>query len=517
MVRQLPPVRGAPGLPGPSPVPSHRRAPWTLPRPIVGGLALGLLLAGTSAAQDPAFPELPPGAAAGAGTLEPCEIPGARGATRCGVFRVYEDREAMAGRTIDLAFVVLETGEPERRASDGILLLPGGPGQSFTGAVGPISRNLPDGLRRDVVLVDVRGVGRSASLSCDVPYPGGFESRFGSMFPVGHAAACRNALSMRARLDRYTTAASVDDLDELRRWLGYARWNLMGGSYGTRVAQVYMRRHPGAVRTAVLNGVAPVERPLYVHHAALLQRALDRLLAECRADEACGAAYPDLDDRLDRLLARFDEGPFEVELRGHRVPFGSGDLAYALRGLLYARAAELPWLIDRAADGAIQPLAEYYVERTGWVGEADGEAGYHFSVLCAEDIAPLGDDEVAAATRGTFMGDHLIEGYRRVCDLWPHARLPASHWEPLTSEVPTLLLSGGRDPVTPPEGAEAVASRLPNSLHVVVPNGGHGVGGACVDGLIAGLISSGSVDALDPTCVEAAPRTEFRLPGSEGR
>lgn len=483
---------------------SYPFARWTLP----------LLLAAPAAAQDLAFPRLPPDAPAGAGRVQPCHAPDLRGTARCGVFRVYEDRAARAGRTLDVAFVVLDALEPADRADDAIVLLPGGPGQSFTDAAVAISRDMADLRRaRDVVLVDVRGVGRSASLSCTVPYPGGFASRFGTLFPPDHAAACRDALSQRARLDLYTTALSVDDVEDLRRWLGYPAWNLIGTSYGTRVAQVYLRRHPDAVRTVVLNGVAPLAEPLYVQHAALLQRALDRLVAECRADRACGAAYPDLDRRVATLLARFQRGPVEVELPGGRVAFGMGDLAYALRGLLYGRGGDLPLLIHRAAEGDVPPLAEYYVARTAWVGGPGGEAGYHFSVLCAEDIAPLTDEDVARATRGTFMGPHLIESYRRVCRLWPHARLPASHWRPVASDVPTLLLSGGRDPVTPPEAAEAVAAHLSNSLHVVVPNGGHGVGGPCLDGLIARFVETARLDVLDTACVEAAPPTAFRLPG----
>lgn len=295
----------------------------------------------------------------------------------------------------------------------------------------------------------------------------------------------------------------------MRRWLGYPVMNLVGTSYGTRVAQVYMRRHPEAVRTVVLNGVAPVAVPGYVQHAFLLQRALDRLLEECRTDAACAAAYPSLDDDLATLLARFDDGPVPVEVEGGTVPFHRGDLSYALRGLLYGQGAALPMIINDAATGDLSRLARYYIERTDWLPST---GGYHFSVLCPEDIAPLTDDDVDRATRGTFMGDHLIAGYRAACDLWPHADLPASHWEPVTSDVPTLLLSGGRDPVTPPEGAEAVARHLPNSLHVVVPNAGHGVGGPCFMEMMRVLITTDSLEGIDTSCVQTAPPTQFRVP-----
>ncbi len=477
-------------------------------------LPLSFLLVAPAAAGAQAldFPTLPPDASAGEGVTEPCAHPDLRGTARCGVFRVYEDREARSGRTIDLAFVVLDALDPEARVEDAIVLLPGGPGQTFTDAAVRLSGGMPaeQRRRRDVLLVDVRGVGRSGSLGCTADYPGGLESRFGTLFPLDYAAACRDELSARARLDRYTTASSVDDLEDLRRWLGIPALNLAGTSYGTRVAQVYMRRHPEAVRTVVLNGVAPVAEPGYVHHAFLLQRTMDRLLEECRADADCHAAYPALDERLATLFARFEDGPVDVEVDGRTVPFSAGDLSYVLRGLLYGQGASLPMVIDRTATGDLVPLVRYYLERTAWVPDV---GGYHFSVLCAEDIAPVTDDDVAGATRGTFMGDHLIGAYRAVCDLWPHAELPASHWQPVTSDVPTLLLSGGRDPVTPAEGAEAVARHLPNSLHVVVPNGGHGVGGPCIAEMIRVLLETARLDDVDASCVEAAPPTRFRIPG----
>lgn len=468
-------------------------------------VALAFAVGCAATPQDPAFPALAADAPAGTGIVVPCSADGLIGPARCGTFRVWEDRERKQGRTIDLAFVVLEATDAAARTEDAVILLPGGPGETFTDGMVPISRGFRDLRRtRDILLVDVRGVGRSQALDCTVPYPGGFRSRFGTVFPPAHAAACRDSLSRRADLALYTTASSVDDLDELRAWLGYPALNLVGGSYGTRVAQVYMRRHPSAVRTVVLNGVAPIAEPLYVHHARLLQRTLDRLIAECKADEECGRAHPEFAVQVDAVLERFRRGPVEVELGGERVPFALGDLAYALRGLLYGRAAELPALIARAAAGDVQPLAEYYVERTAWVSEPGGSAGYHFSVLCAEDIAPLTDEDVARATAGTFMGAHLIDGYRTVCDLWPYARLPASHWTPVQSDAPTLLLSGSLDPVTPPEGADAVAAHLTNALHVVVPGGGHGVRGPCLERMITTLIETASLDALDLTCVPGA-------------
>jgi pimeloyl-ACP methyl ester carboxylesterase len=488
----------------------HRELMPTLriPAARVSLAAAALVLSASSvplAAQSLAFPGLAADAPAGAGRVEPCTAPALAGTARCGRFRVLEDRERRDGRTIDIAFVILDATDAAARAEDAVTLLPGGPGETFTDRAVPISVAMAAVRRtRDVLLVDVRGVGRSQPLDCDVPYPGGLRSRFGTVFPLAHALACRDALSRRADLSQYTTASSVDDLEALRAWLGYPLLNLMGASYGTRVAQVYMARYPQSVRSAVLNGVAPIAEPLYVQHARLLQRALDRVLADCAADAACAREHPGLGRSLERVLSRFRAGPVTVELDGERVPFSLGDLSYALRGLLYGRAGDVPRLVAAAAAGNVRPLAQYYVERTEWVGARGGSGGYHFSVLCAEDVAPLSDDDVARETAGTFMGAHLIDGYRAVCAQWPYSRLPASHWVPVRSDVPTLLLSGGRDPVTPPEGGDAVARHLETSLHVVVPAGGHGVGGPCIQRMILHVIETASVSGVDTSCVPAA-------------
>lgn len=470
-----------------------------------------LALPGVLMAQAPEFPRLADDAPAGTGLVELCTPAGVMGTIRCGVFRVDEGEPG--GRTVDLHFVILDALDPGAAAPDPVLFFPGGPGAAAI----PAARGLVTGLHavrrtRDILLVDLRGVGLSGGLDCDVPHPRGLASRFGALFALDHIELCRDALAERAALDRYTTAASVDDLEALRRWLGYPRVNLYGASYGTRVAQVYLRRHPESVRAVVMNGVAPVYRPEYVHMARYLQTALDGLAEECEAQEACNEAYPRFRARLADLLDRFATGPVDVTVDGTRVAFSRGDLGYALRGLLYARAAEIPYLVDRAAAGDLEPLVRYYVERTDWIVAVGGGAGNHLSVLCAEDIDPVTDADVEAATAGTFLGDHAIRGYREACAAWPNTRLPAAFFTPVESDTPTLLVSGGRDPATPPAGGDRVAGHLSRSLHVVVPNGGHGVFDLCILGMVVRLFEDGDLERVDPSCVAAAPPVRFRLP-----
>jgi len=454
------------------------------------------------------FPVLADDAPAGSGEVRDCPIAGVEGTVRCGRFRVFEDREAAAGRTLDIAFVILGALDAESAPGEVIVSLPGGPGQSFTPAAAGVARFEKEfRTDRDILLVDVRGVGRSQALGCpDFEIP--TADRFGTMFPPEHIRRCRAELEKRARLHLYTTNYSVDDLDELIRWLGYDAIDLTGGSYGTRVAQIYMRRHPESIRTVILNSVVPVFEHGYVYMARSLQRSLDLVVAGCGAEPSCAADNPDLRVRLDSVLARLDRGPVELEVDGARVGFTKGDFSYALRGLLYGRAEDVPPRIERAWEGDYQRLASYYLERTSWLAGADGEAGYHFSALCAEDIAPLTDDEVARLTAGTFMGDHLIAGYRQACGLWDVAELPASFWEPVRSDLPVLVISGERDPVTPPQWGEAVASYLPNSLHVIVPGGGHGPSNPCTGRLEMAFLDAATVEGLDTSCIGSTAASE---------
>jgi len=476
-------------------------------------LGSGAAGAGVAAQQAPTFPTLPDDFPVGEGRTQPC-LGQAPGTVLCGRFRVYENRAARSGRTVDVAFVVLKALE-DHGNRDAFTIFNGGPGAPATDGAFVLARALPD-IRsdRDILLIDHRGTGASGALSCDNPFPGGIRSRFQTVFPLDHLEACRERLSRRADLTQYDTPNAMDDLSDVVSWLGYTGLDLMGGSYGTREAQVFIRRHPDQVRTVIFNGVAPLDDHIYLYHARDLQQALDGVVAECAAQEACRKAYPDLPSVLADVLATAKDHPKDVMEDGTTLPFGIGPLSYALRGLLYGQAGSVPARLYEAHAGNWQRLADYYVERQAWVGAADdAPTGYHLSALCAEDINPLSWDDIARETAGTFMGDFLIGSYKRACEHWPAATLPAAFFQPVHSDKPALFLSGGRDPVTPPAGAEAVAKGFPNSLQVVVPNGGHGQGGSCIRAMMVRLIRTGSVAGIDTSCVQGAPPTRFEIRG----
>ncbi len=133
------------------------------------------------------------------------------------------------------------------------------------------------------------------------------------MYPVDYVKTLRQELEKRADLTQYTTSIAMDDLDDVRAWLGYERINLFGLSYGTRAVLVYMRQHPDRVRSAILMGVAPTYLKMPLHHARAAKRAIDLLFAECATDEACHRAFPNIEREWNEVLERLGGEPARVE------------------------------------------------------------------------------------------------------------------------------------------------------------------------------------------------------------
>ena len=216
--------------------------------------------------------------------LADCRLPGLERAALCGSHEVWEDRQGRAGRRIALQIAVI----PARRRGaepDPLVVLAGGPGQGAI-ALAPqviaLFSRLNDA--RDIVLVDQRGTGGSNPLDCDPDDGASLQSVFEDSLPEKMVRDCLASLDADPR--HYATTTAVADLDEVLGAMGYARVNLWGGSYGTRVALEFVRRHPGRVRTATLDGVAPMGMKLPLSFVADGEAAFDRLVADCEADPA---------------------------------------------------------------------------------------------------------------------------------------------------------------------------------------------------------------------------------------
>jgi pimeloyl-ACP methyl ester carboxylesterase len=455
--------------------------------------------------------------------LEDCRLDGVSAPARCGKLTVFENRTTRAGRTLDLEIVVIPavSDSPE---PDPLFFLAGGPGQAATELAGPMLPLLADVRRtRDLVFVDQRGTGGSGRMTCaffesDVDEEAVSESLQLDALPLDDLRECLAEVEAAADPRQYTTPVAMDDLDDVRTALGYETVNLYGGSYGTRAGLIYMRRHQERVRVAVLDGLAPVSIRLPSSINADAHRALDRLFGDCAADAGCNAAFPDLPRTFARVIVDLEANPRELDTTHPRTgePFElrltATSFAGGLRGVLYSPtvASLMPWTIARAAEGDFAPYLAQIVPLMD-----SGEVlslGMFFSVLCAEDVSQLAHGVAESLSADGVLGRLLIEVTTDACTVWPAADLPAGYFEPVRSDVPTLLLSGDLDPVTPPRWGEEVLAGLSNARHLVAPGAGHGViTRGCAGDLIAEFIETGSHADLDAGCLERIRRPPFVL------
>jgi len=452
----------------------------------------------------------------GLSKLKPCRVPGVDEELLCGKLTVFENRKTRTGRTIDLNIVVLPALDKKHKAEP-LFDLAGGPGAASTDAAdfwaGP---GKEDRRRHDVVLVDQRGTGQSNRLS--IPQEKTTQHYLSEMYPVEYVREMRHALEQHADLTKYTTSIAMDDLDDVRAWLGYDRINLFGLSYGTRAALVYMRQHPEHVRSAILMGVAPTDLKMPLHHSESAARAMDLLLGECEQDADCHTAFPQIRDDWKNVLAQLEKQPARVEYSPPKsaapltVEIQRDVFAEKIRTWMYDRdqAARIPLIIHHAAAGDFAPFLKQAIAPSIPDFVADG---MYLSVTCAEDVPFIDQEEAARLNADNPFGNYRVFQQTRACGMWPRAEIPPDFLEPVRSNAPVLIFSGNMDPVTPPKYAEEVAAFLPNSRHVIIPEGGHGPFGLsnadCIDRIAIEFLDKSDAKNLDVSCVERMARPPF--------
>jgi len=433
----------------------------------------------------------------------------------CGTVKVFEDRSTRAGRTISLAIVVLPALSDDHR-DDPLVFLAGGPGQGAA-KMAPLVRTAFSRMQRhrDIVLVDQRGTGRSHPLDCE-PKDDSLRSFLADDEPaLARLRECLATYDADPRL--YTTSIAMDDLEDVRLFLGYPTVNLYGGSYGTRAALVYLRQHPASVRAVVLDGVAPPDMRLPLFAARDAGRALDQVLVDCEADAGCNAAYPGLRANVAEMLTRLERSPAQVTLvhplagTAETVTMTPRAVAGALLAGLYApaTASMVPLLLERATRNDFQSLIALALAGD----QSDNlSIGMQLSVLCSEDASQVDEDAVTRASSGSIFGRHLASGQLAACGVWPRGSVPPGYFDPVVSDVPALVLSGDLDPVTPPAWGESVVRHLRNGRHFVATGTGHGVATTpCGVRVVDEFLEKGSAAHLDTSCLTDPRRPPFFL------
>ncbi len=418
------------------------------------------------------------------------------------------------GQDATLKLAIAKIPARGRKAqADPVVFISGGPGQSAQDTYPAIARAFRHVNRdRDIIIVDQRGTGASELLDCPSG-PDGFsgeDSREALARDAREAASeCLASLAADPRL--FTTSVAVQDLDQVRSALGIERWNLYGVSYGTRVALHYARRYPAHTRALVLDAVVPPGIPLGPDIAPLAQRALSLILQRCTSDQACNNAFPDIENRTREFITDLETSAIDVEWEDiaqgslETSRFTREDLAVTLRLLAYSShgASLLPSLLDDAiAQGHLAPLARQASLQTQDL-EASLATGMHYAVVCTEDL-PFMDAEAAhAAAAGTFLGSAPLTALEAACDAWPAGIIDDDFHAPLESAVPTLMLSGEADPVTPPAYAERLAQTLGNTTHIVNEGQGHmQLPLGCVPQLLAEFVDTTLGESLSLDCLD---------------
>lgn len=458
----------------------------------------------------------------------PCRLRGVEHEALCGVVRRALDPARPQGPQIDVHYAVLPALARNKK-SDPVFFFAGGPGQSAIDLAPAIATMLGRFTnRRDIVLVDQRGTGRSAPLQCEADDPTRpLAEQFDLVRQRERQAACMERLKALPHGDLrfYTTTIAMADADAVRAALGAEQVNIVGGSYGTRAVLEYQRQYPQHVRRAVIDGVAPPDMVLPASFSPDNQAALDALFEACTKDPACEAREPRLAERWRALRASLPR-PVTLThpLTGRSETFVlTPELLLGLaRGPLYvpALAAALPVALGDATRGRLEPLAGLAMAFGGSRRAPQLAAGMHFAVVCAEDFPRLAQ---ATDRPGADFGETFADIYRDVCPRIARGEVPAAFYELPAAKAATLVLSGGIDPVTPPRHGERVAKALGASArHVVVPNAGHGVMGiGCMRDVLYRFVDAATdAEALkvDTACVTSIPRPPmFALPVPQAR
>ena len=447
------------------------------------------------------------------------------------------------GAVVELQVVVLHARSP--RPATPIVYLEGGPGAPAVSYVPTWWIDSPLRNRADLIVFDQRGTGFSTpSLDCWEWYLAG----------VSHPeAACRSRLARDGvDLAHFGSDDSAEDVVALLDAFGIERADLVGSSYGTRLALTVLRRSPERVRAVVLDGVYPPDAEHLERQGTFGYGALAAVFAACSGDDACDAAFPSLDRALTAAVHRLDVEPLHgtggPPLTGQEAYHALVDLLYdgsaaaSVPALVYAAwrrdaaawrerldAARGPWPSDEAYRAGVEELLAWLAGTTDpeerpadlWARaeglfDDDAEAMY-YAVECAEEAAftdPADAGRRIAALPAPFAFlERDVSGFLAACHGWNVAPGAPDRRATVTSDVPTLLLSGAFDPITPPILADETARHLTTAHAFVFPTIGHGVLGASACGTEVTLAFLEHPERRPaPACLDALPSIRFVVP-----
>ena len=425
---------------------------------------------------------------------------------RCGSLEVAENPDDPAGKRIKLNIAMApatgKTTEP-----DPVFFFAGGPGQAASETwvmIQPVLNKIRK--TRDIVMIDQRGTGGSNKLACESEVEEDLNQEIDLELIRTETEKCLADLSGDPRF--YTTSIAMADYNLVRQAMGYDGINIMGVSYGTRAAQVYLRLFPETVRTVTLDSVVPMQLALGQEHAPMLDLSVQNVFRDCAEDESCNSLYPHQAEELNTLFTQLRNEPRQITIinpvsgEPQEMRLTADTLGVALRFLSYASETQalIPLLVHEAlTTGDLSRLASQAILVMTGLNEMLAR-GMELSVICSEDFPFI---DMSADHSDTLMGNLFLEVIDLQCNVWPHGVVPDDFHQPVVSDTPVLLMSGERDPVTPPHYAAQTAETFSNSLNLVARGQAHSVmKNICLRDITTEFIEKGSVKDLDTSCVE---------------
>lgn len=431
---------------------------------------------------------------------QPCSLEGIRRPTQCARIVVPENWDSPGGRGLELHVAIVQAAGKAPK-TDPIVVLMGGPGEDAIASGADYASQFAPLLReRDLVLVDQRGTGGSAALHCKLHEDPA--SNVQDLFPPASIKQCVESLQAHADLTRYTFQYFAQDLEAVRRALGYARLNLFAGSYGTRAAQTFIRQYPASVRTAYLGSPVPMDSGGPLAFARTAQDALERMVAQCGADPDCRRNYPDVGAALKRVIAQLDAGKAQGRAPdGRTMTLNRGRVVEWMRSKLYRpqESVSLPWFIREADAGNWNPIVEALLDGAKEMDEALSW-GLFFAITCSEDLPFLSEADIVRASQGTYLGDYRIRQQQAACQYFPRSSLPDGYRLPVVSKVPTLLVTGDADGGTPRSFMDRLAVGFSERATLTMQGQGHTEWNPCLSERYTKLVNTGSIRGLDQAC-----------------
>ena len=440
-----------------------------------------------------------------------------------GTLEVFENRETREGSKIPL-FVGVTPALIRDSLLEPIFIVDGGPGiaasnQSY------FYTQIDTNYRRyhDIVYIDVRGTGKSRPLHClELQTKSSPQDYFDNPYPREKLEACIDRYRDSVDFNCYRSTYIVDDMEDVRQWLGYDKINLMGLSFGGKVSLMYMDRYPSSTHRVVLHAPDAPNIDYVSKRGRYSQRALNELFDFCARDSFCRTSYPDIRSEFDALMLRLQNEVITEEVTSNDSTFilelSWPPVAAKIANMLYHDAGyiQIPYIVHEAFLKNYHPLLEA-------MNVTNGETDYFFadgmwlSNICSEDIPQVSriDDDKEKAS---FLSDYTFSTRSQACKDWPVNKADSSAYNAVVSDIPTLLLSGHFDPAIPPETGAEIVKTLSNGQQIVIPYMAHMLFDLtnieCYDQYVLAYFDN-SHSQLKPDCFQEMKPQPFKLPPAE--